>query len=95
MIALSYVTTTEEETTYFRLLKVLKSFEASMASKQPRRSILKSDLKFMAQTTYTTMFVWTVLTSFWHFDRKKKERTNLPLLDLSASPQVKIRDRQS
>ena len=56
MIALSYVTTTEEETTDFILLKVLESFEASMASKQPRRSILKSDLKFMAQTTYTTMF---------------------------------------
>ena len=57
MIALSYVSTTEEETTYFRLLKVLKSFEASMASKQPRRSNLKSDLKFMTQITYATMFV--------------------------------------
>ena len=44
----------------------------------------------MAQTTYATMFVWTVLTSFWHFDRrKKKEEENLRLLDLSASPQVK------
>ena len=64
MIALSYVSTTEEETTYFRLLKVLKSFEASMASKQPQRSTLKSDLKFMAQTTYTTMFVWTALAFF-------------------------------
>ena len=28
----------------------------------------------MAQTTYTTMFVWTVLTFFDQFDRKKKER---------------------
>ena len=45
-----------------------------MASKQPRRSILKSDLKFMAQTTYATMFVLTVLTSFWNLtERKKKE----------------------
>ena len=44
-----------------------------MASKQPRRSDLTSDLKFMAQTTYSTMFVWTALTFFDHFDRKKKE----------------------
>ena len=27
----------------------------------------------MAQTTYASMFVWTILTSFWHFDRKKKK----------------------
>ena len=28
----------------------------------------------MAQTTYATMFVWTVLTSFWDFDRKKERK---------------------
>ena len=33
-----------------------------MTPKQPRRSDLISDLKFMAQITYATMFVWTVLT---------------------------------
>ena len=64
-----------------------------MASKQPQRSNLKSDFKFMAQTTYVTMFVWTVLTSFWHFDRrkkkKKKKKEHLRLLEMSASPQVK------
>ena len=31
--------------------------EATTASKQPRRSNLKSDLKFMTQTTYATMFI--------------------------------------
>ena len=61
-----------------------------MASKQPRRSNLKSDLKFLTQTSYTTMFVLTVLTFFDHFDRKKEEEEQLRLLDLSASPQVKI-----
>ena len=66
-----------------------------MASKQPRRSNLKSDLKFMAQTTYATMFILAVLTSFWNLterrkkeERKKKEEHLAPL-DLSASPQVK------
>ena len=56
-----------------------------MASKQPWRSNLKWDLKFTAQTTYTTMFVWTVLTFFLKFDRKKEEqikKDNSPLLDL-------------
>ena len=54
----------------------IRFFEATVASKQPRRSDLTSDLKSMAQTTYTTMFVWTVLTSFWNLteERKKKER---------------------
>ena len=70
-----------------------------MASKQPRRSNLKSDLKFMAQTTYATMFILAVLTSFWNLTerRKKEERKkerkkeeHLAPLDLSASPQVKI-----
>ena len=65
-----------------------------MASKQPRRSDLTSDLKFMAQTTYATMFVWTdlaVLKLFLHLlGKKKEEEENLSPLDLSASPQVKI-----
>ena len=63
-----------------------------MASKQPRRSDLTSDLKFMAQTTYATMLFGLFWPLLDHFDRKKKERrrrTHLPLLDLSASPQVK------
>ena len=63
-----------------------------MASKQPWRSDLTSDLKFMAQTTYATMFVWTdlaVLKLFLHLFRRKKKKLNLSLLDLLASPQVK------
>ena len=66
-----------------------------MAIKQPLKSILKSDLKFMAQTTYATMFVLTVLTSFWNLTerKKKEEEEHLRLLDLSALPQVKIPKR--
>ena len=45
-----------------------------MASKQPRRSDMTLDLKFIAQTRYATMFVWTVLALFWKFVRKMKER---------------------
>ena len=63
-----------------------------MASKQPWRSDLTSDLTFIAQTTYASMFVWTdlaVLKLFLHLFRKKEEE-NLALLDLSASPQVII-----
>ena len=63
-----------------------------MASKQPWRSDLTSDLKFMPLTTYATMFVWTdlvVLKLFLHLFRKKKKKLNLSLLDLSASPHVK------
>ena len=48
-----------------------------MASKQPWRSDLTSDLKFMAQTTYATMFVWTdlaVLKLFLHLFRRKKKK---------------------
>ena len=50
-----------------------------MAFKQPQRSNLKSDLKFMAQTTYATIFVWAVLTFMEHMAerRTKKERTQL------------------
>ena len=61
-----------------------------MASKQPQRSDLTSDLKFMTQTTYATMFVWTVLAFFGPNDGKKEERTHLPLRELSALPQLKI-----
>ena len=42
----------------------------------------------MAQTTYATMFILAVLTSFWNLTERKKE--HLAPLDLSASPQVKI-----
>ena len=48
-----------------------------MASKQPRRSDLTSDLKFMAQTTYATMFVWTdlaVLKLFCIFLEEEERR---------------------
>ena len=44
-----------------------------MAFKQPRRSNLKSDLKFVAQTTYATMLVWTVLAFFGQIIKKKDE----------------------
>ena len=61
-----------------------------MASKQPRRSNLKSDLKCMAQTTYATMFVWTVLKLFFIFlEEERKKEEHLAPLDLSALPQVK------
>ena len=45
-----------------------------MASKQPRRSDLTSDLKFMAQTTYATMFVWTVWPSFGQMIKKERKK---------------------
>ena len=43
---------------------LLAASMATTASKQPWRSNLKSKLKFMAQTTYASMFVWTVLGLF-------------------------------
>ena len=51
----------------------------------------KSDLifKFMAQTTFAPMFVCTVLSLLLNFIRKKKEH-NSPLLELSASPPLKV-----
>ena len=64
-------------------------FEANTASKQPRRSNLKSDLKFMAQTTCATMFVWAVLTSLEQMAGRREKEEHLAPLDLSASPQVK------
>ena len=60
-----------------------------------RSSNLKSDLKFMAKTTYATMFVCSdlaVLKLFCIFlERRKKKKENLSPLDLSASPQVKTK----
>ena len=47
-----------------------------MASKQPRRSDLTTDLKFMAQTTYATMFVWTDLAVLKLFCIFLEERKN-------------------
>ena len=53
----------------------LETNKENTASKQPRRSDLTSYLKFVAQTTYATMFVWTVLKLFFIFlERKKEER---------------------
>ena len=45
-----------------------------MASKQPRRSDLTSDLKSMTQTTYAAMFVWTLWPSFGQMIKKEEER---------------------
>ena len=61
-----------------------------MASKQPRRSDLTPDLKFMAQITYVTMFVWTVLAFFGQIIKKKEEeeRKFVPAR-VVASPQLK------
>ena len=39
---------------------LLTALEATTASKWPRRSDLTSDLEFVAQIGYTTMFVWDV-----------------------------------
>ena len=43
-----------------------------MTSKQPQRSDLTSDLKYMAQTTYATMFVWSVLAFFRQMIKKEE-----------------------
>ena len=65
-----------------------------MAFKQPWRSDLKSDLKFIAQTTYATLLFGLFWPLLDHFDRRKKKerkkkKEHLAPLDLSASPQVK------
>ena len=39
---------------------LLVASEATTASKRPRRSDLTSDLEFVAQIAYATMFVWAV-----------------------------------
>ena len=36
----------------------------------------------MAQTTYATMFILAVLTSFWNLTERRKKEDNSPLLDL-------------
>ena len=63
-----------------------------MASKQPRRSDLTSDLKFIAQITYATMFVWTVLAFFGQIIKKKEEDEERKFVParVVASPQLKI-----
>ena len=38
--------------------------QATMASKQPQRSDMTSDLKYVALTTNETMHVWAVLDFF-------------------------------
>ena len=58
-----------------------------MASKQPQRSGLKLDLKFMAQITYATMFVWTVLAFFGQMIKKKEDE--FASARVVASPQLK------
>ena len=52
-----------------------RGFEVTTTSKQPQRSDPTSGLKFMAQTKYATMFVWTFELSL----RKKEERMNLSI----------------
>ena len=42
-----------------------------------RRSDMTSDLKFMAQITYATMFVWTVLALFGPNGKSKEDRRQL------------------
>ena len=73
-----------------------------MASKQPWRSDLTSDLKFMAQTTYASMFVWTdlaVLKLFLHLFGKKEERRKKKEEFVSTRPvgfaNVNIRPKQN
>ena len=58
-----------------------------MASKRSQRSDLPSDLKFLAQTTYATMFVSALLTFLDQMAerRKKEERRTKQSLD---SPQT-------
>ena len=68
----------------YMVLTLLMASESTMASKQPRRSHLTSDFKSMAQTTYATMLVWTVLAYFGPNGGK-----SCCLLELLASPQLK------
>ena len=55
---------------------LLEASEATTASKQPRSSNFSSDLEFVAQIAYETMFVWAVQASVRSLLRKKikKER---------------------
>ena len=56
--------------------KKIKNFHQTENKIQPQRSDLTSDLKFMAQTTYATMFVWTVLAFFGQMIKKKKKENS-------------------
>ena len=58
---------------------------------QPPRSNMTSDLESLVETSYATIFVWTVHACFGpFFELRPEEEHNSPLLDLLASPQVKI-----
>ena len=48
------------------------TFEATNASKQPQRSDLTSDLKFMAKTTYATMFLFRLFLPILELRLRKK-----------------------
>ena len=48
--------------------------EATTASKQPQRSNLTSDLEFVAQITYETMFVWAVWASVCSLAERRRLR---------------------
>ena len=57
-----------------------------MAFKQPWRSDLTSDFKFMAQTTYAIMFVRTVLVLFLTLtERKKEENLSIRVVGFAAT----------
>ena len=57
-----------------------------MASKQPWRSDLPSDFKFMSQTTYAIMFVRTVLVLFLTLtERKKEENLSIRVVGFAAT----------
>ena len=52
---------------------LLVASEATTASKRPQRADLTTDLEFVAQTSYGTMFSWAGLAFFWTLIRKKKK----------------------
>ena len=63
-------------------------FSVLRLSKQPPRSDLTSDLESMAKTLYATPLFWLLESLF--IKACSEEEANLPLLDLLASPQVKM-----
>ena len=65
----------------------------TVASKQPRRSGLPSDLEFITQSAKATKFVWTVLAFLDNLIGRSK--MIWPLLVLSASPQLKTTQRRA
>ena len=60
-----------------------------MASKQPRSSNLKSDLKFMAPPYRADKRPEGALSARSSSKKERRRKKNMSLLDLSASPQVK------